>query len=93
MYQAYSVYDRKAQAYATPFFLHRNEVAVRSFRDAVMDPKHPMAAHPEDYELHHVGSWDDNNGCFLDFGRPQFLCNGVGEPEATPYREGETDNG
>lgn len=79
LYQAYSVLDIKLQAFATPFFLQRNEVAVRAFRDAVMDPKHPMAAHPEDYQLFHVGVWDDAAGGFLDFGKPVFLCNGQGE--------------
>lgn len=81
MYQAYSVYDIKAEAYAVPFFLHRHEVAIRSFRDAVLDPKHPMSAHPGDYQLFHVGSWDDARGVFLEFGAPQFICNGQGEPE------------
>lgn len=81
MYQAYSVFDTKAVAFAIPFFLPRNEVAIRAFRDALRDPSHPMAQHPEDYELFHVGSWDDNAGSFLDFGKPIFLCNAHGEIE------------
>lgn len=80
MYRIYSVFDRKAEAYALPFFLQRDEVAIRSFRDAVMDPKHPMAAHAEDYALYRLGSFNDSDG-FVQDEVPLLITNGLGEPD------------
>lgn len=62
IYQVFSVKDAKAGAYALPFFLPRMEVAIRSFRDAVLDPKHDMSRHPEDYDLYCIGEYDDVEG-------------------------------
>lgn len=80
-YQIYSVLDVKAQAFAPPFFLHRDEVALRAFRDAVLDPKHPMYAHPADYHLYCLGEFDDNSGFVSPTTPPRFLSDGNGEPE------------
>lgn len=62
IYQVFSVKDAKAAAYAPPFFLHRMEVAMRTFRDALKDPSHPMSQHPEDYALYCLGEFDDESG-------------------------------
>jgi len=82
MYQIYSVLDTKAAAFAPPFFLHRDEVAIRAFRDAVLDPKHPMSAHPGDYHLYNIGQFDDVDGRVSPNPvGPQFVCSGLGEAE------------
>jgi len=65
IYQVFAVRDSKAAAYALPFFLPRMEVALRSFRDAMKDPKHDMSRHPEDYSLWCLGEFDDNTGAML----------------------------
>lgn len=62
IYQVFAVKDSKAAAFALPFFLPRMEVALRSFRDAIKDPKHDMSRHPEDYSLWCLGEFDDNTG-------------------------------
>lgn len=62
IYRIYSVRDLKAAAYAPPFFLGRDEVALRTFRDALRDPTHPMTKHPEDYVLYFLGEFDDETG-------------------------------
>lgn len=79
IYRCYSVRDLKAAAFAPPFFLGRDEVAVRTFSDAIADPSHPMHAHPEDYQLFYLGEFDDETGALQGASMPQFLVNGVGE--------------
>ncbi|UDN67868.1 nonstructural protein [robinz microvirus RP_160] len=79
IYRCYSVKDLKAAAFAPPFFLGRDEVAVRTFRDALEDKSHPMSAHPEDYELFYLGEFDDERGSLTGASAPVFLCNGNGE--------------
>lgn len=58
----YSVYDLKAKAFLTPFFLPQDAMAVRALIDAVGDPGHQFAKHPEDYQLFRLGSFDDGLG-------------------------------
>lgn len=65
IYQVFAVKDDKAAAFALPFFLPRMEVALRSFKDAMKDPKHDMSRHPEDYSLWCLGEFDDNLGAMM----------------------------
>lgn len=65
IYQVFAVKDSKAAAFALPFFLPRMELAIRSFKDAVSDPKHEMHRHPEDYSLWCLGEYDDEKGAML----------------------------
>lgn len=59
---AFTVLDIKADAYITPFFLPRKEMAVRAFADAVNSPSHQFNAHPGDYVLWHIGEFDVDTG-------------------------------
>lgn len=80
IYRCYAVKDLKAAAFAPPFFLGRDEVAVRTFADACKDPTHPMSKHPDDYELHYLGEFDDETGKLLGgLNSPLFLMNANGE--------------
>lgn len=82
IYKVFSVKDLKAAAFAPPFFLHREEVALRTFRDAVADPSHPMHAHPEDYELYVVGTFDDETGILSAVDTPVFLVRGMNQEQS-----------
>lgn len=73
IYRCYSVRDLKAAAFAPPFFLGRDEVALRTFRDALRDPSHPMAQHPEDYVLYYLGEFDDETGSITGSQQPVAL--------------------
>lgn len=59
MKRVYSVFDRVALAYATLVVYASDAPAVRSFSDALLDPKSPWASHPADYELHCLGEMTD----------------------------------
>jgi len=69
----YSMYDVKAVAFITPWFVNNTNMALRAIRDAGTDPKHMFAKHPEDYALHHLGSWDDVTCVLTMHDQPQNL--------------------
>ena len=58
----FSIYDQKAKAFLPPFFLPRVEMAERTFSDCANDPSHNFGKHPEDYVLHRIGVFDDQDG-------------------------------
>lgn len=60
--ELFSVYDSKAHIFNAPMFLRSKGEALRTFTDTANDPKSQIAKHPEDYSLHHIGSYDDNTG-------------------------------
>lgn len=75
----YAIRDIKAAAFAPPFFMQRDEMAIRAFSDAIKDPNHQMSRHAEDYELFHLGEFDDESGKVEPVVGPRFLANGLGE--------------
>jgi hypothetical protein len=58
----YSIYDRKAKFYSTPFLQVNNEVAIREFHDLVADETLAPFKHPEDYELFLLAMFNDQTG-------------------------------
>lgn len=58
----FAVRDSKANAYLQPFFSSASGSALRALGDAVADVKSPFHAHPEDYILYELGTFDDNTG-------------------------------
>jgi len=62
--QIFTVYDIKARAYLPPFFVPSIDVAKRTFLDAALETDHQFGKHPEDYNLMHLGQFNDENGTF-----------------------------
>lgn len=60
----FSVYDKQACAFLPPFGARAVGQAVRSFMDAVNSKDHEFAKHPADYELYHVGEFDEIAGAY-----------------------------
>lgn len=58
----YSIYDKVAGFFNTPFFQLNDGVAIRSFMDLVRDEKSSVSRHPEDYELWLIGKFLDDSG-------------------------------
>lgn len=57
----FCIYDDKAEAYLPPFTLPHENMAMRTFADTVNDPNHSFHAHPADYTLFEIASYDDSN--------------------------------
>ena len=62
IYKIFSVYDSKAQIYTNPFYQHNQQMAMRTFSDAINHPEHQFARNPEDYTLFEVGEFNDETG-------------------------------
>jgi len=63
-HKIFTVYDSKAKAYITPFFLHEDGMALRVFGDCINDTTHQFGKHPEDYTLFEIGTWEDQKAKF-----------------------------
>lgn len=60
--QIFAIKDRAVQAFMQPFFAPTIGAAIRAFSDGINDKQHAMNAHPDDYDLYHIGEWTDNSG-------------------------------
>lgn len=60
--QVFSIFDSKAMAYLQPFFMPNAATASREFESACNDPNTAFFKHPGDYELFHIGEWDQYAG-------------------------------
>ena len=58
----FSVYDAKAKAYLPPFILPEIGQATRTFGDCVNNKEHQFGAHPSDYSMFKIGTYDDAKG-------------------------------
>lgn len=69
----YSIYDKKAKVYNTPFLQVNAQVAIRTFEDLANDDKTPLSKHPYDYDLYEIAKWDDSTGELLQQA-PEFIA-------------------
>lgn len=86
-HNVFAVFDNKAEAYLTPFFLPTVGMAVRVFSDCVNSDSHQFGSHPEDYTLFRLGVWDDVTCTFEKLEAKQALHNGL---EVLKSSEGPT---
>lgn len=71
----YSVYDEKAETFASPFCMLNDGQATRAFGDACQDKSSQMYKHPSDYKLYKLGEFDDNSGHIVTLDIPKLLNN------------------
>lgn len=76
LHKVFSIHDSKADAFLLPFMLPRLEMAQRTFGDCINSADHQFGAHPDDYTLFEVGTWDDET-CEYKTHAPQSHGNGV----------------
>lgn len=58
----YTIYDKVAQVYSSPMTQRTHGQASRMLQNEVHNPQSPIAQHPGDYELWHIGTWDQETG-------------------------------
>lgn len=65
-YKIVAVRDRAIDSFGQPVFVANLGGAIRSFGDEIkrVDPNNQMNKHPEDYDLYHLGEYDDETGTF-----------------------------
>lgn len=73
----FTIQDAAADAYLTPFFLHREAMAKRQFADCVNNKTHQFGLHPAHYNLILIGEFDDQSGTIKKYNSIQPLGNGT----------------
>lgn len=58
----YSVKDAKAEVFNAPFFNLTHGQAERNFEILVNDPKSNPHQFPKDFDLYHIGTFDERTG-------------------------------
>lgn len=73
-----AILDRAADAFSRPIFVNAIGQAIRSFQDEInrVDPQNEMQRHPDDFDLYHLASWDDNTGKFVNQDEPKQIAIG-----------------
>ncbi|WNK14647.1 MAG: nonstructural protein [Microvirus sp.] len=77
----YSVFDVKAQKFATPFFLQNDLIATRSFTRAVNDPSTDLCAFPADFALYSIGEFDDASAAIDVHAQPLLIVSALNVKE------------
>lgn len=74
-----AIRDIKADLWFNPTIVQTLGGAIRAFGDECAKPpgdNNPLAQHPEDYELYHLGEWDETQGTFELLAKPKQLAAG-----------------
>jgi len=77
IHNVFTVYDAKAEAYLPPFILPKISMAKRTFSDCVNSNDHQFGAHPEDYTLFTIGTFDDETAQYNLLLTPESLGLGI----------------
>lgn len=75
--EIYSVRDSKAEVYNQPFFNKTHGEAERNFAELTKDQKSMVAKYPDDYDLFHIGSYDDSTGVLSPLDTPRHIVKAV----------------
>lgn len=89
--KAFVVYDTKSCVYENPFFVHTPAAAVRMFSDISNDKQHPIGAHPEDYILYEVGTYDNATGLLAPHAAPHPLGHASDYVRVLPVHPGKVE--
>lgn len=80
----YAIFDTAAKAFATPFFMHNDGLAIRAFSDNVNTSDTMIAKHPDQFYLYRLGQFDDQTAMFTQDEAPESLGCAVVFKVATP---------
>lgn len=71
--EMFSIKDGAVAAYAQPFFARSRAEAVRILQDTMASGDHQFARHPADFELFHMGTFDDQTGLVTTNDTPEHV--------------------
>ena len=60
----FSIYDSKAEAYNSPFYMQTQSLAIRAFTDEANNLDSQIGKHPADFTLFYMGEYDDHTASF-----------------------------
>lgn len=73
--QLFSIFDKKAVSFSTPFVMPSIAEATRAVQVNIQEGKVMFARFPADYQLYLVAHWDASTGCLTppSHGSPQLV--------------------
>lgn len=77
MYNVYALRDSKSDSFNIPFHLQTDGLAVRALQDLVNDERSIVHAHPEDFALYCLATWDSVSGEYMPCA-PRHVANALG---------------
>lgn len=77
-YKIVTVRDRQLDVFGTPNFSVALGGSIRAFGDEInrVDVNNPLNKHPEDFDLYHLGEYDDETGHFDCLVPPKMIAIG-----------------
>lgn len=82
--QIYSLQDQRANIFHPPFFVRSHGEAERTIQQVVNDPKTQVAQYPEDFNLYHIGEYDDGTGKITVLDTPKHMLKAIAFQKARP---------
>lgn len=70
----YAIYDEKTDAFATPFFVTNDDIAIRSIKDVLLSPDHQFHHYPLDFHLYRLGTYFPNTGAIKPVPHREPVC-------------------
>lgn len=84
----YSIRDDKAEAFMQPFYSVTHLTAMRSVEQAANDPESQIGRYPQDFQLYHLGEFDETTGkCKLNDAPEHLISIFELKKENTPLKE------
>lgn len=71
-----AIRDRAVDAFGQPIFVVALGQGIRSFMDEMNNKESSLAAHPEDYDLYHIGEFDEDTGLLIACTPPKMIAVG-----------------
>jgi len=73
IFRVYAIRDNKTDHYAAPFVQQHDIDATRMFHRACKDDTVQFSHFPEDFDLYHLGDFDDTIGKLIALPAPRFI--------------------
>lgn len=70
MIKIFTIYDTIAKAFLQPMFQPTTGAMLRLWSDSMKDPKSQFAAHPGDYIMYEIGTYDEFTGTISPLSTP-----------------------
>lgn len=71
--QVLCIYDTKARAFHTPFYVRHVDIGVRGVKLGCNDPRSDLHRYAADFQLFHLGEFNDETGHMQQFQPPYNL--------------------
>lgn len=80
--QIFTIRDRALGAYMQPWCAQSIGLALRMFQDELANEQGQMHKHPDDYDLYHVGTFEDDIGHIVPLEAPKQIATGRNTKQA-----------